>query len=160
MSIRRTDILWNARPSLPQRILWSRSNWIPRSRVPPISLIFRAIFDGVILAFVIHGRHSSITIYYCKYPNRYLADISRFGKKWQNHPLRNYNRRKLDTSKVRLHCAKKFSLRDTAQRIECFNVLARLIYYLWSGDAHVGYLKNYAENPLHRIVFTSHACGC
>jgi hypothetical protein len=43
-------------------------------------------------------------------------------------------------------------MRVTAERVELFHLLAKLLWYLISGRSHVGYLHNYKENPIHEIV--------
>lgn len=43
-------------------------------------------------------------------------------------------------------------MRNTEQRVEFFKLFARVMLYLTSGKAHVGYLFDYDENPIHRIV--------
>ena len=93
---------------------------------------------------MIHGSHSSITIYYCKFANQYLSEISRFGK--------NYLAKRTFKDKVKLLRTKKFSFRDTNDRVELFSLLAKLLWYLVSGKSRVGYLHNYPDNPLHDIV--------
>jgi hypothetical protein len=54
--------------------------------------------------------------------------------------------------RVKLRRTKKFHLQHTGERVELFQLLARLLWYLISGRSHVGYLFNYEENPIHRIV--------
>jgi hypothetical protein len=93
-------------------------------------------------AFVIHASHSSITIYYSKFPNSYLSEISRNG-------VRHSQKSKQG---VKLQRTKKYRMRDTSERVELFQLLAKLLWYLISGKSHVGYLFNYADNPLHKIV--------
>lgn len=96
-------------------------------------------------AFVIHGSHSSITIYYAKLPNSYLSEIAKYGAKYlQRSTLR---------QRVKLRRTKKFRMRYTAERVELFELLAKLLWYLISGKSHVGYLFNHSDNPLHKIVF-------
>jgi len=58
------------------------------------------------------------------------------------------------TGKVKLLRTKKFSFRDTNDRVELFTLLVGLLCYLVSGEARVGYLYNYRDNPLHNIVLT------
>lgn len=120
---------------------------------------YKEFFDndttGYQEAFVIHGSHSSVAIYYAKLPNLYLSEISRYGKKWKNHTNRAYNPTKTFKERVKLVRTKKFSLRETAERVELFTVLAKLLWYLISGKARVGYLYNYTDNPLHKIVTLS-----
>ena len=43
-------------------------------------------------------------------------------------------------------------MRNTDQRVEFFKLFARVMLYLTSGKAHVGYLFDYDGNPIHRIV--------
>src|ERR1700685_2605804 len=65
---------------------------------------------SLVQAFVLHARHSSVMIYYCKFPNQYLADISQFGKKYLTHPNRSFR------GKVKLLRTNKYSLRNTGER--------------------------------------------
>lgn len=102
-------------------------------------------------AFVLHGSHSSVTIYYCKFPNQYLSEISRFGKKFLNHPERTFHQ------KVKLLRTNKFSLRSTRDRVALFTLLAKLLWYLVSGKSRVGFLYDYPDNPLHNIVLQLHS---
>jgi hypothetical protein len=93
---------------------------------------------------VIHGSHSSITIYYAKLPNTYLSEIAKHGAKYlQRSTLKQH---------IKLCRTKKFHMRHTAERVELFNFLAKLLWYLISGNSHVGYLFNHNTNPLHTIV--------
>ena len=43
-------------------------------------------------------------------------------------------------------------MQNTDERIELFKLLAKLLWYLISGRSHVGYLFNYDDNPIHKIV--------
>jgi hypothetical protein len=94
-------------------------------------------------AFVIHVSHSSISIYYSKLPNSYLSEISRNGVKHSQKSKQG----------VKLRRTKKYRLRDTEERVELFQLLAKLLWYLISGKSHVGYLFNYEDNPIHKIVY-------
>jgi hypothetical protein len=38
------------------------------------------------------------------------------------------------------------------ERVELFELLAKLLWYLISGRSHVGYLFSYDDNPIHKIV--------
>jgi hypothetical protein len=103
-------------------------------------------------AFVVFLRHASVTIYYSKLPNLYLSEISEWGKKWHNHPQRTFNPQRNRKEKVKLYRTQTWSLTNTTDRVELFILLAKLFWYLCSGNAHVGYLLNYPDNPIHRIV--------
>ena len=98
-------------------------------------------------AFVIHGSHSSITLYYTKLPNTYLSEIAKFGAK--------YLKRSSLKQHVNLCHTKKFHLRNTAERVELFSLLSKLFWYLISGKSHAGYLFNYDDSPLHSLVCSS-----
>lgn len=97
-----------------------------------------------IQAFVIHGSHSSVTIYYAKLPNSYLSEIAKHGAK--------YLQRSVLKQRIQLRRTKKYHMRHTAERVELFTLLAKLLWYLVSGKSHVGYLFNHNDNPLHKIV--------
>jgi hypothetical protein len=94
-------------------------------------------------AFVIFGTHSTISIYYAKLPNEYLANIAQYGVRYLQKSEQH----------VKLRCTKRYHMRDTAERVELFHILAELLWYLISGRSHVGYLYNYADNPLHKLVY-------
>lgn len=53
---------------------------------------------------------------------------------------------------VKLRRTKPFHMRKTSERIDLFHLIAQLWRYLVSGNSHVGYLYNYPENPIHKIV--------
>jgi hypothetical protein len=100
---------------------------------------------------VIHGLHSSIFIYYAKLPNKFLADVAEHGihylEKVRNPPV------------ISLRKTKPFHLSKTDERAEIFTLLAKLFWYLRSGDSHVGYLnKHLAHNPIHNAVHPPFLC--
>src|SRR5436190_4308261 len=96
------------------------------------------------LCHVIHGCHSSITIYYAKFPNTCLSDITKHGAESLQRSTLN--------ERVKLCRTKKFHMRHTAERVELFNLLAKLLWYLISARSHVGYLFNHERNSIHRII--------
>lgn len=95
---------------------------------------------------MIHGIHSTVTVYYAKLPNQYLSEISHYGS--------DYLDRSEKKTRIKLQRTKRFHLRDKTACVELFTVLANLLWYLVSGNSHVGYLANYLENPLHKAVPT------
>ena len=97
---------------------------------------------------MIHGSHASIRIYYAKFPNEYLSEIAKHGAHYRK-------RSPLDLG-VTLHRTKKFHMRDATERVELFKLTAKLLNYLISGHSHVGYLFNYATNPIHYIPNVVH----
>lgn len=96
-------------------------------------------------AFVIHGKHDVLSIYYAKFPNEYLNAIAKYGHKYKD----------VYTSSIiiTLHRTQKFRMRRTDDRVKFFRFLARVLFYLVSGKARVGYLFDYEENPIHALVF-------
>lgn len=96
-------------------------------------------------AFVIYCTHSTLRIYYAKLPNFYLSAISTHGIHY----------REQCQIRVQLRRTKAYHLRLGNEREDIFRLLARLLWYLSSGRAHVGYLFNYPDNPLHDLVLPS-----
>ena len=97
-------------------------------------------------AFIIHIVHTTVYIYYCKFPKRYLAEITKYGAKYSDmHSPR-------ASGVVKLRRTKPFHMRKTSERVDLFHLIAQLWRYLVSGNSHVGYLCNYPENPMHKIV--------
>jgi hypothetical protein len=91
---------------------------------------------------VVHAIHSSIIIYYAYLPNQYLSDIADYGV--------NYRARAHHQHTILLRKTKAYHLSKTDERAEIFTLLARLLWYLRSGESHVGYLnKRLSNNPLH-----------
>ena len=98
---------------------------------------------------MIHAIHSSIIIYYAKIPNSFLAGLAEHGGEYRNKAERPLPRIVLKKTKV-------YHLRDANERAEIFLLLAKLVWYLASGEAHVGYLYNHPENAIHKIVNSPH----
>jgi hypothetical protein len=95
-------------------------------------------------AFILHGHHVSLYIYYARLPNEYLKDIVSYGE--------DYVDKCINAQTVHLRRTKKFRMTNTAERVEFFTLFAQLLMYLISGKSHVGYLLDYTENPIHDLV--------
>jgi hypothetical protein len=95
-------------------------------------------------AFVLHGSHATLRIFYAEFPNSYLSDITQYGA--------NYLGRTANKQKIEVRCTKKFHMSHSQERAEFFRLFAKWLYYLNSGKSHVGYLFNYDQNPIHQIV--------
>src|SRR5271170_294787 len=95
-------------------------------------------------AFVIHCSHDSVTIYFATLSNEYLAAIAQYG--------RYYLEQRRSIPLVHLNRTRKYHMRAASEIAKLFQVLVNLLYYLSSGKAHVGYLFNYEDNPLHELV--------
>ena len=91
-----------------------------------------------------HARHSSVTIYYCRFPNQYLSEIQQYGKTFIN--------KRTFTDKIKLLRTNKYSLRNIPERVELFCLLAKLLWYLVSSESKVSHLSNFLDNPLHCLV--------
>jgi len=140
MASRRTNILRNVRPSLSSRILFHLPpKWLPRS-INPFQYPFRALIEQT---FVIHGRHSTVRLFYCKFPVSYLRNIAKHGEK--------YKQKVSQPQGVHLQRTKPYYLVDPVSRGAFFRVLARLISYLSSGESHVPFLWNREDNPINSV---------
>ena len=95
-------------------------------------------------AFVLHCRHTTMCMYYAKLPNEYLQEIVRLGA--------NYSSKSTINHQVALRRSRKFHMTNIEECLELFTLFAQLLTYLVSGSSHVGYLHNYPENPIHKIV--------
>ena len=81
-------------------------------------------------------------MYYAKFSNTYLSEIAFHGANFRQ------NSKKC----VTLHRSRKYYMRSTAHRVDFFKDYAKLLWYLTSGKAHVGYLFDYGDNPLYEYV--------
>ena len=88
-------------------------------------------------------------IYYAKLPNPFLAGIAKYGAHYLSTLPKPEGRR---APTVILRKSKVYHLRDATERGEIFTHLMKLIWYLVSGDAHVGYSYNHPRNPIPKIV--------
>ena len=50
---------------------------------------------------------------------------------------------------VVLHQSRRYHMNRTDERVIFWVHFAKMMWYLFSGNAHVGYLFNYGANPLH-----------
>jgi hypothetical protein len=88
-------------------------------------------------SFVIHIRHAKITLFYAKLLNQYLSRVSEFGAKYAA----------LFPDKVRLYQSRPFLMKKPQDQAAFYRLLTRLLWYLASGNSHVGYLCNCPQNP-------------
>jgi hypothetical protein len=94
-------------------------------------------------SFVVHIRHAKITLFYAKLPNQYLSRVSKYGAKYAA----------LFPEKVRLYQSRPFSMKKSPDQAAFYRLLTRLLWYLASGNSHVGYLYNCPQNRLVAKVF-------
>jgi hypothetical protein len=94
--------------------------------------------------FVIHSRHTTARIFYCKFPIPYLRNIVKHGA--------HYKSRVVNPQGVYLQHTKHYQLRDPALRLEFFNIVCRLLTYITSGDSHIPFLWNHPENAINVVT--------
>ena len=135
----RTNFLWNARTNMSSWTLLNKSWWTFRS-----TPLFSRFILTETKTFVIHARHTTARIFYCKFPIPYLRNIAKHGAHYKTHVP--------SPQGVHLQHTKNYQLRDPALRGEFFRLLCRLISYLTTGNSHVPYLSNYAENALNTVL--------
>jgi hypothetical protein len=87
-------------------------------------------------AFVIHIRHAKITLFYARLPNLYLSRISQHGAKYVT----------MFPDKVQLCQSQSYSMKKAEDQASFYRLLANLLWYLASGNSHVGYLSNCHQN--------------
>jgi hypothetical protein len=83
-------------------------------------------------------------VYYAKFPNSYLKEIVQLGANYETKSTTKY--------RVTLRRTKPFHIAEIEDCIALFNLFAELLTYLVSGKSHVGYLREYENNPIHQIV--------
>ena len=140
----RTNILRNVRPSLSSRILFHLlSKWLSRS-INPFQSPFSVLIEQT---FVIHARHSTVRLLYCKFPISYLRNIAKHGEK--------FKQKVPQPQGVYLQHNKLYYLVDPVSRGAFFRILARLISHLSSGESHVPFLWNREDNPINSVFSRS-----
>ena len=93
---------------------------------------------------MIHCSHNSVTIYFATLATDYLGGIALHGSK--------YFKSSKDPLRVALKRTRKYYIRDSKALVDLLKVLVHLLIHLTSGNAHVGYLFNYDQNPLRNLV--------
>jgi hypothetical protein len=113
--------------------------------LPPDSFLEVIPFlSYLIQTFVIHARHTTVRLFYCKFPVTYLRNIAKHGAKYKNKVP--------NAQGVFLQHTKTYYLRDSLSRGDFFRVLARLISYLSSGKSRVPYLWKRDDNPINSVL--------
>jgi hypothetical protein len=92
-------------------------------------------------SFVIHARDTTITLFYARLPNHYLARVSQHGAKYAS----------AFSEKVQLYQIEAFSMDEVQDQAELYVLLSKLLWYLVSGDSHVGLLSNCPGNPFNEV---------
>ena len=103
---------------------------------PPVFPLFTVLTSQ---AFVIHIRHTKISIFHAHLPNTYLSNIHAHGPRFSAlFP---------NTPKIRLKQYGPWNMRHTQDQASLYRVLARVLWFLASGRSHVGYLAKCRGNP-------------
>jgi hypothetical protein len=89
---------------------------------------------------VVHIRHTRVYLYYAKLPNTYLARIAEHGA----HYARQFPSLE---HKVKLYQSEGYSMKKPEDQAKFYVQLTKLLWYLSSGESHVGYLYNSPRNP-------------
>ena len=113
---------------------------VPRGCEPPplTSSTNRAVPQ----AFVLHARHATFYLFYAKFPNTYLRDISKYGA--------NYRQTVPDPHTVVIQQSAPFRMRYPRDQAACFRLLANVLCYLVSGNRSVFYMAKDEYNPFYR----------
>ena len=105
---------------------------------------FFSISSYLVQAFVIHARHTTVRLFYCKFPVTYLRNIAKHGARYKNNVPKPQG--------VYLQHTKTYYLSDPSSRRDFFRIIVRLIWYLSSGKSHVPYLWNREDNPINSVL--------
>ena len=94
-------------------------------------------------------RHSTFYLYYCRFSVSYLQKFVQYGINVGDHLA--------PTEKMSLLRSKPYNCTVTAERIALFELIARLLFYVSSGEAEIRCMANTADNPLFEVVsFKNH----
>jgi len=85
-------------------------------------------------------RHSTFYVYYCRFSVVYLQKFVQYGLNVGDHLATN--------EKISLLRSKPYNFTVTAERVAFFELMARLLFYVTSGEAEIRCLANNTDNPL------------
>ena len=101
-------------------------------------------------SFSFHARHAIFYLYDCRFSNSYLQNFVTYGIDLDEN----------STETVSLLKSRPYNIFKTSDRVDCFKLIAYLIFYLNSGEAEIRYLKNDATNPLWRVALSHFVDDC
>lgn len=87
---------------------------------------------------MVHIRHTRVYLFYAKLPNTYLARITEHGAQYA---------RRFPEHQVKLCQSEGYSMKKPEDQAKFYVQLTKLLWYLSSGESHVGYLCNSPRNP-------------
>lgn len=102
---------------------------------------------------MLHIRHATFYIFYARFPNSYLRSIAHHGSNYLQHLQTVSNVVDTEDAKVQLEQSGGFRMRIPAHQAAFFRLLAKILYYLVSGNSDVGYLSMDDWNPFFKKVF-------
>jgi len=89
-------------------------------------------------------RHSTFYIYYCRFSVAYLQKFVQYGLNVGDHLATN--------EKMSLLRSNPYDCTVTAERVAFFELMARLLFYVTSGEAEIRCLANNTDNPLWEVI--------
>ncbi len=89
-------------------------------------------------------RHSTFYIYYCRFSVAYLQKFVQYGLNVGDHLVTN--------EKMSLLRSKPYNCTVTAERVAFFELMARLLFYVTSGEAEIRCMANNTDNPLLEVI--------
>ena len=103
---------------------------------------------------MVHIRHMRVYFYYAKLPNTYLKRITDNGARYAiRFPSLEH--------KVKLCQSEGYSMKNPEDQAKFYIQLTKLLWYLSSGESHVGYLYNSPKNPFApKLVFVPLGYRC
>ena len=87
-------------------------------------------------SFVIHARHATCYLFYARFPNSYLRNISMYGASYAKSP--SYS----SYGKILLQQSEPYRMYQPLEQAKFFVLLAKLFNYMVSGKSHIGILCN------------------
>lgn len=85
-------------------------------------------------AFVVHARHATCYLFYARFPNLYLRNISEYGA--------SYKRKASSHHQILLQQSQPYRMYRPKEQMKFFVLLAKLFNYMASGKSHIGILCN------------------
>jgi len=101
--------------------------------------------NGYQESFVVHGRHDKFAVFYAKLPHEYLRWVEKENDKFS---------RPYSGVRIALKRSRFFLLRQSRDRADFFELIAKMLWYLCSGKSHVGFCQSGPNGPLHRRVMS------
>jgi len=95
---------------------------------------------------VIQSVYDMVVFYYARFDNVYLRKARMYGK----------DLKKMDpTATAQLHHSKRYHLRVARERVECFEELTRILWYIARGRTERGFFQDFRLNLFLDPVFSS-----